>query len=615
MLRRPLVLTLLVACTADSPATPAKPVVADAPAADATTPSATPQPIVTPTPTATSTPTQGPPVAGPDVDAAPPPPAAPAGATFQLAAYRDGELSLHRVGDEVFVVGAAGLAHADARGKLVAVEYGLTGQADPEEWGTWNTLGFGGVWPGNVWLATQFDFSRGSSKPQLQRRAGESWQPVANKDGLLYWYHAPIVAWREGQVLGVRRHIADPNLETDDGGELIPRLRKRLDAQLAAARRGIELLGPTPTAAPMTLGQGMDVARLAVAPTGELFALGRGRDDATGDRARVQRWGLEGDAAVTGVVHPLAAGLTCAQIAVRSADEAYVGCTRKQRAHLVRFDGAAWTDEPGPAAPGIVDLAVAPEGELWAVVGSEDPDADRVYGQVWRRAARGAAWERVALPELRFADRAHDELLFIPSSRYNRVPADPEAAAQAWAVRPLRVIARAGGDVWISGETYLERDQVTEFMAFRSVVLRNRAVAEPLRMLADIDLRAELLDWRSAPAWRADRECQDSLPPTVFLRTLPRDAPRNQPEPAIEALVAGHPAVMPKVEGIYEFWRRGRRTIGLFVAPESQADADAILAALEQVAPGEKRTLECRWPRARREFDRTTGKPIDAPPT
>lgn len=85
-------------------------------------------------------------------------------------------------------------------------------------------------------------------------------------------------------------------------------------------------------------------------------------------------------------------------------------------------------------------------------------------------------------------------------------------------------------------------------------------------------------------------------------RTLPRDAPRNQPEPAIAALVRDHTALLPKIRGIYAFWRRGRRTIGLM----------AILAALEQVAPGEPRKLECRWPRARRQFDVNTGAPIDA---
>jgi hypothetical protein len=613
-MRRPaLTLSLLLACTANAPATPTPTVVVVEPAADAKAP-AIPPPSTTPTPA-------DPPVVAdptPPTDAPPQPPAAPADSTFQLAAHRDGDLELHRLGDEMFVVGGGGLAHADARGRLVAVEYGFTGMTAAEDWGTWNPLAFGGVWPHNAWLATQFEFSRGTSRPQLQRRDGAAWKPVANKDGVLFWYHDPMIAWREGQVLGVRRYIVDPNLSTEDAGEPTPpRIRKKIDAQLAAARHGIDVLGPTPTPATMVLDRGLDVLRLAAAPTGEVFALGSGTGEQLGEGFRVQRWGLAGDAAVAGAVHKIDKGIACAQIAVRSADEAYVGCTRgsKERAHILRFDGAAWTEEPAPAAPGILDLAVAPEGELWAVVGSEDTGADFVYGQVWRRTARGAAWQRVALPELRFADRGHDDIVFTPTSRYSRLPAEPEAAAKTWPVHPQQVLAGADGEVWIRGETYLERGEVSEFMTYRNVVLRNVEVPEPLRMLHDLDLRTELPDWRSARAWTPTKACDEDLPAFIAVRTLPRDAARNQPEPAIEALVRDHAALLPKIEGIYEFWRRGRRTIGLLVRPETQADADALLAAVAQVAPGEQRTLECRWPRARREFDMKTGKPIDAPPT
>lgn len=613
---------LVLACTANTTPTPATTAVADAPAAEAKAPATppTPAPLEPPSPADPATPTPAPAPAttdpAPPADG-PPPPAAPSDATFQLAAYRDGDLALRRVGDAVFVVGGAGLAHEDARGKLGMVEYGLSGLSDPEEWGTWNPLAFGGAWPENAWLTTQFEYSRGSSRPQVHRREGALWRRVDNKDGVLYWYHDPIVTWREGQVLGVRRYIADPNLVTEEAGEPTPRrVQRKVDAQLAAARRGLDLLGPKPAPAAMVVDPGMHVLRLAVAPTGELFALGRGAADDGGKDFRVQRWGLEGEAAIAGTVHPLDTAVTCAQIAVRAADEVYAGCTRRrgERAYLARFDGAAWTEEPAPAARGLVDLAVAPGGELWAIAG-DSYVGDREFAEVWRRPARGAAWERVALPELRYADRAHSEILFSPTSDYRRQPADPEAAAKAWPVDPKELVVRADGDVWIRGETHHERDEVSEFMVYRHVVLRNREVREPLRMLHDLDLRADLLDWRSARAWKPGHDCDNGLPAFVALRTLPRDTPKNQDEPAVEALVTGHAALMDRVHGIYEFWRRGRRTIGLLVRPAQQADADAILAALAQVAPGEQRTLECRWPRARREFDKTTGKPIDAPPT
>jgi len=51
----------------------------------------------------------------------------------------------------------------------------------------------------------------------------------------------------------------------------------------------------------------------------------------------------------------------------------------------------------------------------------------------------------------------------------------------------------------------------------------------------------------------------------------------------------------------------------MFVRPADQAAADALLAALERVAPGERRTLECRRPRLRRRFDKATGAATEAP--
>lgn len=615
---------LLLACTGASPATKGD---APAPARTATTATtATASPAGPASPDAPASP---PVAATPDAPAAEEPAApapaatlsgAPADAKFQLAAYRDGELGLHRLGDGVFVTGGGGLAHLDARGaKLVAVEYGFTGQSDPDEYGTWNVLAFGGAWPDNAWLTTQFEESRSTSSPRVHRREGDRWKPVANKDRLLYWYHHPIISWREGQVIGARRHMVDPTLNSEEGGGPGPRQQKKIDAQLKLMHRGLDVLGPTPTPATMVLDPGMNVVRLAAAPTGELFALGNDGFAGEHDKApRVQRWGLSGDAAVAGEVHRFDGRVRLTQLVVRSADEVYVGGARGARDRsssvLTRFDGAAWTEEPAPEGPAITGLSVAPEGELWAVVSAPGIASEDSQARLWRRTARGAAWQAVELPELRFPDRAHKELVFAMSSRYHRIDADPAAAERSWPVFPKAVVALAGGDVWVHGETTLERGEVSEFSVWRAVVLRNRKVAEPLRMLPDIDLRAELLDWRSAKDWKPGEGCKDEMPAFVALRTLPRDAPRNQPEPAVEALIRDHAAIMPSVDGIFEFWRRGRRTIGLMVLPADQAAADAILAALERVAPGEPRTIECRWPRPRREFDLRSGAPIDAPP-
>ena len=179
----------------------------------------------------------------------------------------------------------------------------------------------------------------------------------------------------------------------------------------------------------------------------------------------------------------------------------------------------------------------------------------------------------------------------------------------------LSLTVRAGGDVWVVASTEMERANVAGMSATRHVALRAGKVSEPLRMLPDGDLMLELLDWSAAPAW-TPKGCEEdgfTRPAFVPLRTLPRDAPRNAPEPLVEAFVRDNAALLPQIERVVEVFRRGRRTVGFYVQPTDQAGADALLAALALAAPGEKRTIECRQPRIRREFDRTTGQALQAP--
>ncbi len=572
-------------------------------------------PVIPATPVAAEVPVAAEPVDAPSVAGLP---AAPADARFQLAAYRDGVLALHLLGDEVFVSGAGGLARLDARGdRLVGVEYAMSGQSEPYWWfDGWETVSFGGLWPDNAWLVTEYGFSRSNSPPRVHRREGNFWKLQDNKKGLLYWGYPMIVNGRPGEVLGLRTWGPDPILY-EDGGEASPAVDRRVTKEMAAVQRGFDVLGPTPTPATMVIAPDLVVIAVAAAPGGELFLLGRKRGKNI-DSPRVQRWGLEGDAAITGTVDSLLKGKLCEHLVVRAANDAYVGCWSigtKKGAYLVHFDGTSWTEEPSPDAYAFSSLSLSPEGELYAIIKPRGVE-DGVLTLV-RRSARGAAWEPVELPALRFPDRGAPEWAFYTESHdFELTPADPVAAAATWSVRPTQVIARGGGEVWVVGTTDLERTGLASYQTTREVVLRAGKVALPLRMLPDGDLAVEVRDWKPAPAW-TPKGCayeEDALRPAfVALHTLPRDAPRNQPEPTIEAFVKEHAGLMGQVHRVVEVFHRGRRTTGLYVWPKDQAGADALLVAIGRAWPDEKRALECRLPRIRREFDKTTGLALQAP--
>ena len=363
-----------------------------------------------------------------------------------------------------------------------------------------------------------------------------------------------------------------------------------------------------------------ELNRVAVAagPTGGLFMLGHpARDDRDKAVHQVLRWGLDGPAAA-GARDTLPAAALCDDLAVRAADEAYVGCNRGEEGarapYLLRFDGTTWSEEPAPEGRYLLDLDVAPEGALWALTRRGD---DMTDASAWRRPARGAAWEAVPLPSLRFADRAFTEWAYgIEEGRQLSVPGIAADAERSFPVQPVQLVARAADDVWIAGITELTRNDVANGQTSRAVVLRSRPVAAPLRLFNEGELALEVLDWQPAPAWKPGEACStddEPRPPFVALHTLPRDAPRNQPEPALEAFLRDNQPVLAGLAGAYEVHRRGRRTLGLFITPPDKAAADALIAAIQRAFPGERAVLECRYPRIRREFDRATGRPLQTP--
>lgn len=598
-----LALGLALACTPPAPAGDAAPAAAPPPA------------IVSPRPTAPA-----PAIAAPTTPAATAPAPAPA---FQLAAYRDGELSLHLLGDDLFLGAAAYLAHAAPDGHLVPVEHNLAGQHFPADFfEAWSVLTLGGRWPDDAWLVTETVQSRLGSPPHVHRRDRDRWVRLPNKQGVLHWYYTAIVPWLEGQVLGLRE-VTVAETEYDDAP---PDFDERIERQTAAAFRGFDLLGATPRRTTMVVDPDLrDLRDVAAAPTGELFLLA-GADYRADGPARVQRWGLTGPAATRGAVDVLPDDAAMRTLVVRAADDATIGGHRtsgpRHRALLLHYDGATWTETPAPPGHEVVRLALAPDGALWAIVrhlAYEPGDAART--RLYRRTT--ADWLPVDLPDLRFPDLAAPRWTIEHGGRPRLRPADPDAAAKLWTLDAEDLVVRAPDDLWILAHTPFRdagvvaskpvdlasvgilRDSDDVFV--RRVLLRTKPGGPALAIPTDAELALDALDSRPARPW-SPRGCPEDQPAFVALRTLPQDAPPADSEPKLEAFLHDNPALHPMLDSLFEVHDRGRRTIGLFVRPPDRPAADALLAALERAVPGEPRKLECRRPRPLRAFDLHTGR-------
>lgn len=82
---------------------------------------------------------------------------------------------------------------------------------------------------------------------------------------------------------------------------------------------------------------------------------------------------------------------------------------------------------------------------------------------------------------------------------------------------------------------------------------------------------------------------RDLVPGTAMTPPSPRSTPRPRP-----------PRAGPRLRGIYEFERDGRRFVGLLVADDIKFPGDTLLKALDLLAPGVSRALDCRLPSVRR---------------
>ena len=559
------------------------------------------EPVAPPAPAAKPTPAR--PIAPPER----PPPLAPWPLQFELQAVRDGDLDLHAFGDDVFVVADTELAHLDEHDDLARITIdGARSREFTALVHDWRPRAFGARAPDDLWFVMQHYNGRTTDPRRLYRFDGELWRRVPNKQGLLRWYYRHIFPGRAGQLLGVRVFEFDVALGDPAGeaGVQVPaRLERAVEAQLAAARNGFDELGPAPTPTSMVLPRDFVVLQAAAAPTGELFALGHTEDRETrsGGPLQVLRWGLEGEAAITGVTDTLPSGVRWYHLAVRSADEAYLAGGD----HLLRFDGATWSMDPPLPDPeaSVRSLSIAPGGDLWLVLGGHSHGPDN---SLWRRPARATAWQPIVVPDLPLPELADPRWRCTPYADCERIAPIPEAATRTWPVDPVTVLAHTDTDVWLFGRIDLGLG-----VPDLGVVLRTRPIAEPLRFRTEDDQQVDAIDLLYPhDRWTARDGCDDD-PAFILLHTAP--PPANARDPLVESFVRANQP-LTDVDGIHAVMLAGRPAIGLIVRPSSAAAANALVAALTSVAPAERHVLECRSPRILREFDKQTGAPITAAP-
>jgi hypothetical protein len=179
-----------------------------------------------------------------------------------------------------------------------------------------------------------------------------------------------------------------------------------------------------------------------VVAEGHLWVLAEGRSSvhrcSTGEQQSrvVAHWG---PGATEGQLHALPGsndGVVFAEhIAAASPREVWVAGPRSDAAYLARFDGSSWARiEMPPTRLFPISISVDSRGAAWIVAsgdaygrGERDGiDVSTERGEVWTREP-GGEWRAIALPR------------------------HPDVSANGDLFFPLAVLARAPGDVWISG--------------------------------------------------------------------------------------------------------------------------------------------------------------------
>jgi len=504
---------------------------------------------------------------------------------FHLAATGHGDLELVPLVGGLLVTTPDEFHHIDAEGRLATIDTPL-----PDDIDIWLTPPGGGQrmrfrhefelagrWPDGVWLIPQGSLVERLRPPSaVFRLAGRVWVTHPTIKGEHSMHYAAVVGWSDGQVLGLR--VAGPR---EYSRHFIANYPAMVWTKVPPDTR-FELLGAHPEPAWPLVDPTLIAITAAAAPDGALYMIGhRGYLD----KLFVQRWGTSrAEADRVGVVDELPGDPVPRQLVVGAHDLAYLGGATfaGHRPYLARFDGATWTQEPGPGDTRLRDLSLAPGDDLWAIHGPEDAPV------LARRRAPGV-WDTVPLPTLDAATETR--------WTYDQNGRPTRQTSADGRVHPIQVVARGDADVWVVGE-----------LGDTTVLLRSAPLPAPPAELGED--RQALADRHARPfeAWQPGRSCAANGDPLAVLTTLPEGTADDAAVPAAQAFVRDGAAVLPHVRGIYEFVDDERRFVGLFFdASITARDVQHLRAALASAAPGESHELVCRSPVIRRMFDLATG--------
>lgn len=161
---------------------------------------------------------------------------------------------------------------------------------------------------------------------------------------------------------------------------------------------------------------------------------------------------------------------------------------------------------------------------------------------------------------------------------------------------PEQVLARADGDVWITGSIkgWLSADGTK----IRHVALRSRPAREALELPNAPTLRAELIALQPAQPWDEKYLEVDGWLPVATLTAS--DPPEAAMKLADDLLAVVPAELQTGFTAVREAEVHGRRVFGLLASPADADRAAAVVAALTKFSPG-KRRFECFNPRPLRD--------------
>jgi len=484
---------------------------------------------------------------------------------FHLLAESQYSLSVHPLGERVFVSGAPLLATLDGTELRIdeAASKGLTDMLGPLSAVTAAI----GVFPDAAWLSLSTSNGRTGFGLRYRWQADE-WKrvgPISSQIDL------GVFEWTAGRLLSFKISGAPFGPQ---GFEVV----RGKAAPLPRIKR-------MPAAVDPYCPNGFEPSQFRAFTSGEVFLLGPSCAD--GESPVVQRWAAGSMVAIAETLPDSPSekehGSPGVLFAPSASDVWLAMNSQHAGAYLSHFDGKQWIAEPAPSKHEMVAASALADGSLWAITSEKrriptgaHVTEEKMVTELWSRAP-GGSWQTVEMPSVAAQPGVH------------------------WTA--IDVVARAPGDVWITarfcpgkssfrsydGET-LVSEVDCHFALFRTI-----AATKPLTTFpAPEDVDANRFSIRRALPLVG--ECLSNV--FVVLYRLGRNAPPNFDYPATRAALKGHTELEEGGLAFVESEEDGRRYFGALV--RDPTTGRQLAALIEKGVPGSHPSVLCGSPEVRR---------------